>query len=315
MAAHKIAILTFISVAVFANAGKKTWDDYLEEHSLEGNAESSAGSERNTMSLVQLVLTDEEQSHRATSENEQRQDAASKNFSQRAAVGALAVAQAAAMSVSNAASFAADIATATASNALSNASSRLEESSVQVAKAAEDAMSEASVRFFDASDQRTFSHNVAAGVPHQQIRRHEKHQAGSHYHAGATDYSAMHPKEGHHSVHRSWSSLLWSVLHILEELILRETVALRAAILIACLVAVKVLHHHHMNSVGHAATLNKSFWSKTPVDQQQDELTAQTLAAGRAVYSREVQPDRPDLYEPSPFHKDKDPRRVVMGGE
>lgn len=315
MAANTLVITTFLLIAVFADAGKRSWEDYYEELGSEeddGRQARQPGSEGSSLSLVQVALTDAEQSRRSDSENK---DAGSKHTSEQAASDAIAAAEEAATSVSNAASFVADIASETASKALSNASTRLAESSVRVAKAAEDAMSEASVRFFDASDRKA-SHLAGPSRLHsKQIRRHGPPQADRHSDAGATHLPAMQAKEGRPSVHHSWPSLLWSALHFVEELILRETFALRAAILIACLLAVKVLHHHHMNSVANPATLKKSSWSKAPLDQQQDELAAQTLAAGREFYSRELQPDRPDLHEPSAFHEDKDSRRVVMGGE
>lgn len=126
MAANKIVITTFLLVAVFADAGKRSWDDYYEELRLEeddGRQTRQPGSEGSSLSLVQVALTDEEQSRRSASENK---DAGSKRTSEHAASGALAAAEEAAASVSSAASFVADIASETASKALSNASTRLD---------------------------------------------------------------------------------------------------------------------------------------------------------------------------------------------
>eukprot|EP00930_Biecheleria_cincta_P049544 TRINITY_DN3473_c0_g1_i2.p1 TRINITY_DN3473_c0_g1~~TRINITY_DN3473_c0_g1_i2.p1 ORF type:complete len:185 (-),score=28.04 TRINITY_DN3473_c0_g1_i2:262-816(-) len=165
-------------------------------------------------------------------------------------------------------------------------------------------------------------------------------QTQGHHRTNQVETSATNPltmshdgsiKEASHPLHPSQAALPWLALRFIKEVIVSDHFGLRVAMLIACLVAVKVL----LQTFEHLAAEHRERWAKTNMlakrnlasgakakpclrdepSNRHEELTAQQLVVGREFFDRELHPAHPDLYEPSPFHEDVDVRRVVKGGE
>jgi len=328
---------TLLVFVTLAGAGKTCWSDgsILDDAipSCRQAAESSEapledGPERSPMSLMQVALAVERKSHNTENWSEQRQDTLSENVSQQS----FPAAEEAVASMSKASSVAANIAAKTASKALADAPNKLERASTQQAKAVENALSESSLRLRDASDHTT-PHDAAGELVHTQ-----GHAGGNQTHAKAAKYLTMRSNgvgnetmphttyihEGNHPVHPLWVASMWWALHFCKELITEETFALRLAILMACLAAVKVLHHTLENWAEwsqwrakrvEANVAKVKLCSRKKPASRGEEFTSQLLASGREFFDCELHPDHIDLFQPSLFHEDIDARRAVKGGE
>lgn len=336
----KLSFMTTLLISVtLAGACTTRWDDgssledaipLLRQPAQSSEYSSEECSERSPMSLMQVALTvGPKRPHSADTWSTQQHDVLNKQVTEQSH-SAVYASEEGATSMSKARSSIAGMAAKTASKALSNASSILGNKSAQKARSAEDSLSAASIHASDLE---------ASQVAGTELAQTQGHYARNQTEAKATDSFTMLSKdsglktishdgfikEGSPPVHPSWAAFPRRALRFVKDVMVPETFFFRVAILIACLAAVKVLHHTLEHSAAEyrewqakrnmASGANvKPSLRKKPVNRD-EELTAQQLVAGRGFFDRELHPGHPDLYEPSPFHQDIDPRRVVKGGE